>query len=103
MLARILGALVWIIANFAYGHMVRDGERGFRRFAAFCLGWPGTFVSYLTIKPKRRPAEPNIDPRYRAQLESEEERELLLEVRRDRARRISRDQGSGEGAVDEEA
>ena len=48
-------------------------------------------------------AEPKADARYRNQLEFEEERDLLLEIRRDRALRISRGQGGDEGAEDEEA
>ena len=103
MLKGILGGLVWVIANFVYGSMVGDGKQGFRRLAAFYVGFPGTLVSYFVIKPTRRVAEPEADPRYRAQLEFEEERDLLLEIRRDRARRISRGQGGDEGAVDEEA
>ncbi len=103
MLEGILGGLVWVMANVAYGSMAGTGERGFRRFVAFWLGWPGTLVSYFVIKPTRRVAEPKADPRYRAQLELEEERDLLLEIRRDRALRISRGLGGDEGAVDEEA
>ncbi len=103
MLERILAALVWIMANVAYSSMVGTGERGFRRFAAFVLGWPGTLVSYFVIRPTRRVAEPKADARYRNQLEFEEERDLLLEIRRDRALRISRRQGGDEGAEDEEA
>ena len=111
----ISGALVWIVANFAYVPMVRDRERGYRRFAAFVLGWPGTHVSYFVIRPTRRAAEPlshvtgvltrraKTDVRCRAQLEMEEERDLLMEIRRDRALRISRRQAGDEGAVDEEA
>ena len=103
MLERILAGLVWIMANVAYSSMVGTGERGFRRLAAFCLGWPGTLVSYFVIKPTRRVAEPKADARYQAQLEFEEERDLLLEIRHDRALRVSRGQGEDEGAVDEEA
>lgn len=103
MLREILGLLVWIIANFSYRAMVRDGEGGFRRLVAFCLGWPGTFVSYLGVKPPRRGAVPRPDARYRAQLELKEERDLLLEIRHDRARRISRRRLGEDVAVDEKA
>lgn len=102
MLKEILGALVWIIANLAYRPMVRDGERGFRRFAAFWLGWPGTLVSYFTINPGKRLAKPKADARYQAQLDSEGERDLLLEIRRDRARRTALGQGGDDRAGDEE-
>ncbi len=103
MLEGILGAAVWVIANLAYGSMARTGEQGFRRLAAFWLGWPGTFVSYMVIKPTRRMSEPQMDPRYQEQLELKEERDLLLEIRRDRARQISRGQREDEGSVEEEA
>ena len=103
MLEGILGGLVWIMANVAYNSMVGTGERGFRRFTAFWLGWPGTLVCYFVIKPTRRVGEPKADARYHAQLELEEERDLLLEIRRDRALRISRRQGGDGGEVDEEA
>ena len=104
MLYWILYWLVEITANVTYVSCVRERERGFKRLAAFYLGFPYTLVSYLVIKPKKkRLAAPQTDARYRAQLELEEERELLLEIRRDRARRISRSQGGGEGAVDEKA
>jgi hypothetical protein len=103
MLAQIMAALVWIIANFVYGSMVRDGRRGFRRLAAFYLGWPGTFLSYLTIKETRRRPDPEVEARVRAHLELEEERDLLLEIRRDRARRIARSKGGDGEAAGEEA
>ena len=103
MLEGILGGVVWVIANFAYSSMVRTGEQGFRRLAAFWLGWPGTFVSYMVIKPTRRMSEPRIDSRYQGQLELEEERDLLFEIRRERARQISRGLGEDEGAVDGKA
>ena len=97
MLEGILYSLVWIVANVAYSSMVGTGDRGFRRFAAFLLGWPGTLVSYFVVKPTGRVAEPKADARYQAQLEFEEERDLLLEIRRDRALRVSRAQGEGVG------
>ena len=103
MLEGILGALVWIMANVVYSSMVGTGKQGFTRLAALYLGFPGTLVSYFVIKPTRRVAEPKADARYHAQLESEEERDLLLEIRRDRARRISRGPGGDARAVDEEA
>ena len=97
MVQEFLAGLVWIIANVAYGTMVGNGKRGFRRFAAFCLGWPGTLVSFFVINPTRRVVEPT-DARYALQTELEEERGLLLEIRRDRARRISQSRSRGDGA-----
>ncbi len=104
MLGWILYWLVEIVANVTYVSCVREGERGFRRLAAFFLGFPYTFVSYLVIKPKKkRLTAPKTDGPYRAQLELEEERDLLLEVRRDRARRIAQSHEGGGRVVDEEA
>ena len=97
MLREIFVAMVWIIANFAYGSMARSGEQGFRRLAAFWLGWPGTFVSYSVIQPTRRLTEPETDTRYALQLELEAERDLLVEIRRDRARRLSQSPAADEG------
>ena len=103
MLGWILYLLAVITANVSYVSDVRDGGRGFKRFAAFCVGFPYTLVSYFVVKPTGRVAEPRADARYQAQLGFEEERDLLLEIRRDRARRVSRAQEEDERAVDEEA
>jgi len=103
MLEGMLGGAVWVIANIAYGSMIRTGEQGFGRLVAFFFGWPGTFVSYMVIKPTRRMPEPQTDSRYQRQLELEEERDLLFEIRRDRARQISRGPREDEGSVEEEA
>ena len=99
MLERILGSLVWLMANLAYGSYVRDGERGFKRFAAFWLGFPVTLCSAFVIPRTRRLRVLRGD-------ELEEERELLMEIRRDRARRSFRGREEDEGvdlARDEEA
>ena len=100
MLQELLAGLVWITANVAYGAMVRKGQRGLRRFAAFCLGWPFTLVSFFVIKPTRR--VPETDARYALQTELEEERDLLLEIRRDRDRRISQHPSSEDGTPEED-
>ena len=99
MLEGILGSLVWLMANVAYGSYVRDGERGFKRFAAFWLGFPLTIFFADVIPRTRRITKSKRD-------EFEEERELLMEIRRDRARRLSRGQEEDEGpdrAADDEA
>jgi len=99
MLEGILGSLVWVVANFAYGSYLRDGERGFKRLAAFWLGFPLTLCSGFLIPRSRRITKSRRD-------EFEEERELLMEIRRDRALRLSRGQRADEGtdvARDEEA
>lgn len=78
----LLTSIVWITANVAYRSCVREGERGFKRFAAFWLGWPGTFVSAFSVRRGKRVAKPEVD-------EMEGEEALLMEIRRDRARRIA--------------
>lgn len=97
MLEGILGSLVWVVANIAYGTYIRDGERGFKRGLAFYLGFPGTLCSAFVIPRSKRIRKSRRD-------ELEEERELLMEIRRDRARRLSRSQGADEstdGRTDE--
>ena len=86
MLREVLAALVWIMANVTYRSFVREGERGFKRLVAFWLGWPGTLVSAFSVPRTRRVSSREFD-------ESEEERKLLMEIRRDRSRRIAQEQG----------
>ena len=90
MLEGIVGSLVWIVANLAYGSYVRDGERGFKRGLAFYLGFPGTLCSAFVIPRRKRITKSRRD-------EFEDEQELLREIRRDRARRLSRGEGADEG------
>jgi hypothetical protein len=89
MLEGILGSLVWVVANIAYGTYVRDGERGFKRVLAFYLGFPGTLCSAFVIPRSKRITKSSRE-------ESEEEQELLMEIRRDRAHRLSLSQGVDE-------
>jgi hypothetical protein len=86
MLSEVLGALVWIIANVTYRSLVREGERGFKRFAAFWLGWPGTLISAFSVRRARPVIGVEID-------ESKEEHKLLMEIRRDRSRRLAQERG----------
>ena len=90
MLEGLLTSLVWITANVAYRSCVREGERGFKRFAAFLLGWPGTLVSLFSVRRTKRVTSARVD-------ELEGERKLLMEIRRDRARRVARRVGPDEG------
>lgn len=83
MLSGLLGSFVWVAANFAYWSHVRDRERGFKRFAAFWLGFPITLVS-MFVAPRTKRVQA------RQQTEFDEEHGLLLEIRRDRARRDER-------------
>ena len=84
----LLGVFVWVAANFAYYSYVRNGERGFKRLAAFWLGFPITLVSTFVAPQAERVRAPR-----RGELE--EEQRLLLEIRRDRARREERARVSG--------
>ena len=89
MIEGLVGALVWVAANGAYRNYVREGERGFKRVAAFVLGFPITLVSAFLVRPGRRGN--------RLQQEEDEDRALLLEIRRDTALR----EGIGEGLREE--
>ena len=91
MLGGILGSLVWIVATVAYVSYVREGRRGFRRLAAFWLGFPWTLCSSFLLPHSRRFTGP-------VRNESEDEETLLLEIRRDRARRNRLAEGRDEGA-----
>ena len=97
MFSGLLGAFVWVAANFAYLSYVRDGQRGFKRFAAFWLGFPITLVSGF-VSPRTHGAHGahhahSVQASQESELE--EEHELLLEIRRDRARRDERARVSG--------
>ena len=80
MLSGLLGSFVWVAANFSYCAYVRDGQRGFKRFAAFWLGFPITLISMFVAPHTRRLRAPR-------RSEIEEDHKLLLEIRRDRALR----------------
>ena len=88
MVSGLLGSFVWVAANFAYCTYVRDGERGFKRVAAFWLGFPVTLVSMFAAPHTQRVRMPH-------RSEVEEEHKLLLEIRRDRTRRDERARISG--------
>ena len=86
----ILTLLVWVVATVAYISYVRDGERGFKRLAAFWLGFPWTLCSAFIVRPSGRFREPKRD-------ELEDEQALLMEIRRDRALRIRSAKAGDEG------
>ena len=90
MIEGLVTALVWVAANGAYRNYVREGERGFKRVAAFVLGFPGTLVSAFLVRPGRRVN--------RLQREEDEDRALLLEIRRDTALREGLREGLGQGS-----
>ena len=54
----LLGVFVWVAANFAYYSYVRNGERGFKRLAAFWLGFPITLVSTFVAPQAERVRAP---------------------------------------------
>ena len=89
MFGGLLGSLVWLGANVAYRSYVREGDWGFKRFAAFCLGFPITLVSAFTV-----PTTKGLMKSGRRD-ELGEERRLLLDIKRDRALRDARARASG--------
>jgi hypothetical protein len=77
-----VGSVVWILANVMYRAYVRDGETGFKRFAAFWLGFPYTILSNFVVPRPRSPRDRSL-PGNEAE-DAEEERDLLREIREDR-------------------
>jgi hypothetical protein len=77
----LIAAVVWLIANVVYVDMKRKGLRGFTRFAAF---WAGTPTTWITLFAVSEGTHPTFEPSA-----GDDDAELLLEVRRDRARRLS--------------
>ena len=67
--------VLWVLANAVYVDMRRAGEKGFKRLAAFWLGWPGTFVGMFAVDEGSQPAVRHDDRDLRA---------LVEEVRQDR-------------------
>jgi hypothetical protein len=48
-LRSLIGAIVWTFANLIYLDLRRKGVRR-GRILAFFVGWPGTFLSALTVR-----------------------------------------------------
>ncbi len=71
----IVGAFVFVIANWTYLDFRRVDERGFKRFVAFWLGWPLTFLTKILVKNGSQP---------RMELDDQALGELVKEIRRDR-------------------
>jgi hypothetical protein len=86
-----VGAIVWTLANVVYVDMRRKGVRGFGRFAAFWVGFPGTWLSLLVVRGGQAAT---------IEAPDDDEEVLLRQVRLDReARRL--DGGSvGSGRTD---
>lgn len=71
----LFGTIVWVVAVTVYSDCLKRNERGFRRLAAFWLGFPFTVVSACVVSGRKTPPTlPHPD----------EESDLLAEVRRDR-------------------
>jgi hypothetical protein len=88
-LQAIIAAIVWLVANVVYVDMKRKGLRGFTRFAAFWAGTPTTWITLFAVpEGERKKFEGPPD---------EDDEQLLLEVRRDRARRLA--DGTEEGST----
>ncbi len=78
-LQALIAAIVWLVANVVYIDLKRKGIRGFTRFAAFWAGTPTTWITLFAVDEGK---QPTFSPK-----SEEDDAELLLEVRRDRARR----------------
>jgi hypothetical protein len=75
MIEGVVTAAVWAVSNVVYFDLKRKGVRGFRRFLAFWMGTPWTWVSFFVVKEGSQPTfEPPPD----------DEALLFQEVRRDR-------------------
>jgi hypothetical protein len=73
----LITAVVWVVANVVYLDLKRKGVRGFTRFAAFWAGTPTTWITLFAVREGRPPTFAVGD----------DDSDLLLEVRRDRALR----------------
>lgn len=71
----VVGFILWVLANWVYVDMRRRGERGIKRFLAFWLGWPGTFVGMLSVDEKSQPT---------IRADDRDLRSLVQDIRRDR-------------------
>jgi hypothetical protein len=87
-LYKLVGAILWTLANVVYYDLKRKGVRGFGRFAAFWVGTPTTWITFFCVREGRYPTfEPPPD----------DEGALLAEIRSDRALRAAAEQ-TGEAA-----
>ena len=82
----IVGVFVFVIANWTYLDFRRVDERGFKRFVAFWLGWPLTFLTKILVENGSQP---------RMELDDRDLGDLVKEIRRDR---LLRARSEGEGA-----
>lgn len=87
-LKALVGAIVWALANVVYYDLKRRGVRSFGRFAAFWVGNPTTWITFFVVPEGRQPS---------VERPADDEGTLLAEIRRDRALRAGKEEGS-EGA-----
>ena len=83
----IVWAFVFVIANWTYLDFRRVDERGFKRFVAFWLGWPLSFLTKILVENGSQP---------RMKLDDRDLGELVKEIRRDR---LLRGRSKGAGAL----
>lgn len=74
-LESVVSFIVWLVANVVYLDMKRSGARGIRRFFAFWLGSPTTWITLLFV---REGSALRLEP------PPDDEEALLAEIRRDR-------------------
>jgi hypothetical protein len=84
-LGELVGTIVWLMANVMYVQYRKDDLRGFKRFAAFWLGFPFTIFSAFGVRGPT--AERRRQLAQEARDDSEIEAELLADIRRDRESR----------------
>ena len=85
LLAYIAGIILHLTANWVYFDLMRSGERGAKRFFAFWLGWPLTFLTKLLVNER---------PALGMREDDEGLRELVGEIRRDRRVRSAVSEGA---------
>lgn len=85
MIGELAGAVVWLMANIMYVQYRRDDLRGFKRFAAFWLGFPITIFTAFGVTGPTPERREQLAREARGDVEAQDE--LLDEIRRDRASR----------------
>lgn len=83
----IVLAFVFVIANWTYLDFRRVDERGFKRFVAFWLGWPLSFLTKILVENGSQPG---------MELHDRDLGKLVKEIRRDR---LLRARSEGERAL----
>lgn len=91
----ILGSAVWLMGNYLYLRYRREARGGFKRFAAFWLGWPLTMGTLFFVPEgsARRGRAPELSV-------DEEEQALLEEIRRASSRAVEEEGIGSSGDAD---